>query len=77
MVMGMKFDGALGHDTRLGDKYSPLQIGKDNKWSSVAGGIYHSIGLKSDGTLWAWGDNSDGQLGDGTAVDKWVPVQIG
>jgi alpha-tubulin suppressor-like RCC1 family protein len=33
--------------------------------------------LKSDGTLWAWGDNTEGQLGDATTVNKIIPTQIG
>ncbi|HSH66020.1 MAG TPA: hypothetical protein VLB84_09530 [Bacteroidia bacterium] len=33
--------------------------------------------LKSDGTLWAWGDNSKGQLGNGTANNSNVPLKIG
>ena len=38
----------------------------------------YSIGIKSNGTLWSWGSNDSGQLGDGTTVDKInVPVQIG
>ena len=32
--------------------------------------------MKSDGTLWAWGSNWAGQLGDGTTTDKTTPVQI-
>ncbi len=40
-----------------------------------AGG--HSLALEPDGTLWAWGDNSYGQLGDGTTVGKNRPVRIG
>ncbi|MEK7216667.1 MAG: RCC1 repeat-containing protein, partial [Chloroflexota bacterium] len=36
----------------------------------------HSFALKSDGTLWAWGENVDGRLGDGSTADKWTPVQI-
>jgi hypothetical protein len=37
----------------------------------------NSLVLKSDGTLWAWGANTYGQLGDGTTVNKNTPVQIG
>jgi len=46
-------------------------------WAFVATGNTHTVAIKSDGTLWAWGSNSDGQLGDGTDVDKNTPVQIG
>ena len=35
------------------------------------------VAIKNDGTLWAWGRNNVGQLGDGTTVDKNVPTQIG
>ena len=37
----------------------------------------HSLGLKNDGTLWAWGTNESGQLGDGTIINKPSPTQIG
>jgi alpha-tubulin suppressor-like RCC1 family protein len=37
---------------------------------------YDSYALKSDGTVWAWGSNSSGQLGDGTTTDRWTPVQV-
>jgi alpha-tubulin suppressor-like RCC1 family protein len=43
----------------------------------IAGGWGHSLGIKSDGTLWAWGDNLYGQLGDSTSTDRHSPVQIG
>ncbi len=38
---------------------------------------HHTIYRKGDGTLWGWGQNTYGQLGDGTTVDKFSPVQIG
>lgn len=46
-------------------------------WTQVAAGTYHTLAIKSDGTLWAWGLNDNGQLGDGTTVNRNVPVQIG
>ncbi len=46
-------------------------------WKTIANGYHHSIGIKSDGTLWTWGNNASGQLGDGTLVDKRIPVQLG
>lgn len=44
---------------------------------SIAAGWNHTLGLKNDGTLWAWGGNGSGQLGDGTVADRTKPVQIG
>ena len=40
-------------------------------------GDYHNLSLKANGTLWAWGANWDGELGDGTTDNKTAPVQIG
>ena len=42
----------------------------------IAGGGEHSIALKSDGTVWAWGNNWVGQLGDGTTSHRSTPVQV-
>ena len=36
----------------------------------ISGGCFHSLALKSDGTVWAWGLNIHGQLGDGTNTDR-------
>ncbi|MDR0791389.1 MAG: hypothetical protein LBE47_02495 [Methanomassiliicoccaceae archaeon] len=42
----------------------------------VAAGSFHSLALKYDGTVWAWGDNSSAQLGDGTHTDRSTPVRV-
>ena len=45
--------------------------------ATVTTGAEHTLFIKPDGTLWAWGYNFAGQLGDGTAMDKHTPVQVG
>jgi len=41
----------------------------------ISGGSVHTIALKSDGTVWTWGSDRYGQLGDGTTTDRSIPVQ--
>ena len=54
----------------------PVQVtGLDNV-KVVSSGLQHCLALKTDGTVWAWGDNESGELGDGTTTDSYVPVQV-
>ncbi len=46
-------------------------------WTSVAAGSGHTVAVKTDGTLWAWGYNVDGRLGTGDTSPHFLPVQIG
>jgi len=41
-----------------------------------AGGALHSLAVKSDGTVWAWGANGNGQLGDGSTSERRTPTQV-
>ena len=43
---------------------------------AIAAGAGHSLALKSDGTVWAWGLNANGQLGDGTTMQRTTPVPV-
>ncbi len=86
--MVLKKDGTLwtwGHNNcgQLGNgtateygipNANPVQVMAGVK--SMAAGSGHSLAIKDDGTLWAWGANSDGLLGDGTAINRTTPVQI-
>ncbi len=42
----------------------------------MSAGWYHTLAIKTDGSLWAWESNRSGQLGDGTATDRATPVQV-
>jgi len=44
--------------------------------SAIAAGDGHSVALKSDGTVWTWGWNRDGQLGDGTSTRRSTPRKV-
>lgn len=43
---------------------------------AVAAGWSHTLAVRADGTVWAWGSNTRGQLGDGTQQDRSAPVQV-
>ncbi len=43
---------------------------------AIAAGDTHTVALKTDGTVWAWGNNSNGQLGDGTTTQRTKPVEV-
>lgn len=66
----------LGETTATVD--SPAQVGRAGDWAAVAAGRFFSLGIKTDGTLWAWGLNANGQLGLGeTTMTVSTPAQVG
>ena len=77
---GRNTSGELGvavNDTT--DRSVPTRVyGTATNWASVAASWYHSFGIRSDGTLWAWGENEYGQLGIG--YQSWratIPQRVG
>lgn len=71
--------GQLGNNTFGTGNFltTPTQIGTDTDWTYVSGGKTHTMALKNNGTLWGWGQNNFGKLGDGSIIDKIVPSRIG
>jgi len=55
---------------------SPAQVSGLTAVATVSGGATHSLAQKRDGTVWAWGSNTNGRLGDGTATLRSAPVQV-
>lgn len=77
---GYNLSGQLGDGTSL-DSAVPAKIGND-PWSAVkTGGGYsegsHSCGIKTDGSLYCWGDNQIGKLGTGTYYSESAPASVG
>jgi alpha-tubulin suppressor-like RCC1 family protein len=72
--------GQLGISTTA-DRSSPVQIGALTNWAQVSAGgtpsAAHTVCVTTAGTLFAWGNNDNGQLGDGTINNKSSPIQVG
>jgi alpha-tubulin suppressor-like RCC1 family protein len=69
--------GEHGNGTNHGGTRYYQRSGGDNDWNYVASGQGYSIAIKYDRSLWAWGHNLYGQLGDGSNIDRYTPVQVG
>jgi alpha-tubulin suppressor-like RCC1 family protein len=74
---GENIYGQLGDGTTVRDQASPVRSVPGDDWKQVATAGPHSVALKRDGTLWSWGNNWAGQLGDGTTNHSRVPVRVG
>jgi alpha-tubulin suppressor-like RCC1 family protein len=75
---GLNHNGQAGQGNTDPTTYrSPIQIGTDTTWKSSCLVADWSAALKSDGTMWAWGQNSVGQLGQGNTTSYSSPVQVG
>jgi hypothetical protein len=55
---------------------APTEVAGLQGVTAIAAGDRHILVLKGDGTVWAWGDNSYGQLGDGGTTSSPTPVQV-
>jgi alpha-tubulin suppressor-like RCC1 family protein len=77
-VWGFNFNGELGDGTNI-EKNAPMQVitGSNDTWMAISAGGTHTLAIKTNGTLWTWGGNDLGQLGNGTNSDVFLPAQIG
>ncbi|MFZ5875057.1 MAG: hypothetical protein ACOYXU_01490 [Nitrospirota bacterium] len=79
---GLNNNGQLGVNDTV-TRLAPVRVGSANDWLDIDGGGAHSVGIRRsadealDGSLWVWGDNSHGQLGDGTVAGSENPMQVG
>ena len=79
---GENVNGSLGHDN-TSQYSSPKQVGTDTTWAIVEtnrGNLTNdasTLAIKTDGTMWAWGTNTSGELGLNDNANYWSPKQVG
>ncbi len=69
-------NGQLGQNDRT-DRSSPTQIGTEGNWQAASSHSTGGAAIKSNGTLWAWGEGSSGQLAQNNTTAYSSPVQVG
>jgi alpha-tubulin suppressor-like RCC1 family protein len=74
---GINYYGNLGLNNATYAYSSPKQVGSLTTWSSIKAGRNNALALQSNGTLWSWGYNDAGQLGQGNTTTLSSPKQIG
>ncbi len=75
---GLNTNSQFGDGSTVGiERRTPSQMGVVATWRSVSVGGSHVLATRTDGTLWAWGTNTSGQLGNGTTSSSTTPVQVG
>jgi alpha-tubulin suppressor-like RCC1 family protein len=73
---GTNLAGQLGNEWRGQTSPLPVQVSGLTAVTAIAAGAGGGLALRSDGTVWAWGDNSVAGLGDGTGTASTVPVRV-
>ena len=74
---GSSSSGQLGLGAAPVYYSSPKQIGALTTWQNVSGAAANSSAIKTDGTVWTWGNNAQGQLGLGNTTSYSSPKQVG
>jgi alpha-tubulin suppressor-like RCC1 family protein len=74
---GRDLEGILGKNTATVSSSSPTQVGSNTTWSRISFAEKSGLAIKTDGTLWGWGQNSQYQLGISNGESKSSPVQVG
>ena len=73
-IWGYNPFGALGTNDGTNRNTPVTTFAGGTNWKQVSGGIFHTVAIKTDGTLWIWGYNAQGQLGTNDGTYRYTPV---
>ena len=57
-------------------RLTPTLVSGGHTWASIETGFFHTVGITPSGAAYAWGDNTSGELGDGTTTQRTTPVLV-
>lgn len=73
---GQQSSGQVGDGTTATSRVSPVALDAPTDVAAIDAGQIHSLAISRDGSVWAWGSNLSGRLGDGTTQNRLAPVKI-
>lgn len=73
---GDNFVGQIGDNTSFNTRLIPTAVNGGGAWKLASAGNYFTCGSKIDNSLWCWGANSDGQLGDNSNTSRYIPTAV-
>jgi alpha-tubulin suppressor-like RCC1 family protein len=73
---GSDDDGELGDDTERHKRKAPTLVAGDLAFDRISAGVRHTCGVTTDARVFCWGAGTEGQIGDGRLVDRYVPKAV-
>lgn len=73
----IRISEAGGGGFAAAEAHATFRIAEGGGYQLTSSGNRHTVAIREDGTLWAWGRNDAGQIGDGTTTDRLLPVRVG
>jgi alpha-tubulin suppressor-like RCC1 family protein len=73
---GSDSNGQLGRGSIGGSSSTPAPVSGGLKFIALSAGGAHTCGVTLDGSIYCWGANASGQLGDGSTTDRGAPVRV-
>jgi len=76
MAWGQNQSGQLGINSLVDNRTSPTETPYNTDVVSVAAGINHTVALRNNGSVWSWGGNGSGQLGNNTTIEQTSSIRV-